>query len=94
MANRSQRETVDKLVRQLAKQTGRPEEWWNGGSANKGALYADHNSVYGGWVLHEAHNEGGAVNMGILGFPRERLPLKSFVYLLHMAIQLTDKEGH
>lgn len=77
---------VEAGVVRLSAATGRPAWWAEGGGTNRGALSANYNAIYGGWVMVEAANEGGAEHTGPLGFPSHRVHSKEFLLLIDMAL--------
>lgn len=58
---------VNEVLRQFARAMGRSTVVWkrnedgNGYTANVGAWFLDYNPTYGGYVIQEMFNDGGAV---------------------------------
>lgn len=79
------KQQVTAYLQALAVIHGRPEWWNDDGSTNKGAIGADFNTIYGGWVLTECCSISGGETLGPLGFPRHRVGSQHFLELLEVA---------
>jgi hypothetical protein len=66
--------------------------WTREGNQNRahvGAWTLDHNSIYGGYVIHEMYNEGGGVSEPFGGMRRNARDFCDAVYFAENALRAT-----
>jgi hypothetical protein len=71
--------------------------WTRTGNENRayvGAWTLDHNSVYGGFVIEEIHNDGGGVSQPFGSMRRNAREFCDAVYFAENALRAVSKDQH